>query len=265
MKKLLTYTAFAILSVALIVASCKKDDDDKDDDTKTEDPTGNDPTTEDKTDISVLESKFYGSGLTWSTGDEYITISTDDQPDHKSMYYAQSNSLYEAYDEPENKDFKKNPNSIKAQNYTLKIPRYPEMASTHQATAMDAFGVAVNGVVFFNQEAAPGDDILEELNTFDQYEGHPQQQGAYHYHIEPIWLTETKGDDALMGVLLDGFPVYGPVENGVRLTNDDLDVYHGHTSATAEFPDGIYHYHITDDLPWINGGEFYGTPGTKSN
>ena len=58
---------------------------------------------------------------------------------------------------------------------------------------------------------------------------------------------------------------YGPVEDGTKITNDDLDEYHGHTSATAEFPSGIYHYHITDDLPWINGGEFYGTAGTKTN
>jgi hypothetical protein len=123
-------------------------------------------------------------------------------------------------------------------------------------------GVSVNSVVFYNQNAAPGDDILEELNTFDQYEGHPQNSGQYHYHLEPTWLTETLGDDAFLGLLLDGFPVYGPVENGVRLTNDDLDDYHGHTSATTEFPNGIYHYHITDDLPWINGDGYYGTAGT---
>lgn len=257
MKQYLRYTAYAVMASTLLLGACKKDkDDDTDDDT--------DPAAE-KADISVLESKFYGSGITWSTGDEFITISTDDRPDHKSMYYQESHPLYEAYDEPDNPDFKKNPNRIEAQNFVLKIPRYPAAASSHEATEMSAIGVAVNGVVFFNQEAAPGDDILEELHTFDQYEGHPAQGGDYHYHIEPIWLTSTKGDEGLMGVLLDGFPVYGPVEDGKRLTNDDLDQYHGHTSATAEFPNGIYHYHITDDLPWINGGEYYGTPGTMTN
>ena len=147
------------------------------------------------------------------------------------------------------------------ENYVFKIPRYPSEAADKESTPMGPMGVAINSIVFFNQEAAPGDDILEELNTFDQYEGHPAGD-AYHYHIEPIWLTENKGSDAFLGFLLDGFPVYGPMENGKTITNDDLDDYHGHTSATADFPDGIYHYHITEDLPWINGDGFYGEAGT---
>jgi hypothetical protein len=181
------------------------------------------------------------------------------------MYYPANHALYEAYTDASNPDFFKNPNDISAQNYVFTIPRFPEEANNKTSTQGDAFGVAVNGVVFFNQAAAPGDDILEELNSFDQYLGHPQNAGVYHYHIEPSWLTQEIGDDAFMGFLLDGFPVYGPEENGVRMTNADLDDYHGHTSVTADFPNGIYHYHITDELPWINGGQFYGTAGTKTN
>ena len=67
-----------------------------------------------------------------------------------------------------------------------------------------------------------------------------------------------------MGLLLDGFPVYGPMENGEEITNSDLDDYHGHEHATKEFPSGIYHYHVTEDFPWINGDGFFGTPGTKT-
>jgi hypothetical protein len=61
--------------------------------------------------------------------------------------------------------------------------------------------------------------------------------------------------------LLDGFPVYGPNE----MECSDLDVYHGHTGATADYPAGIYHYHITNSDPYINGNGYYGTPGTVSN
>jgi hypothetical protein len=217
-------------------------------------------------DISSLASKFYNSPtVTVDVGNEFITIRSTDMPDHKSMYFPTNNALFEAYTDNSNQDFFQNPNEISAQNYEFIIPRFPEEATNKTDTQGDAFGVAVNGVVFFNQAAAPGDDILEELNSFDQYLGHPQNQGVYHYHIEPTWLTGNLGDDAFMGFLLDGFPVYGPEENGTTLTNDDLDTYHGHTSATADFPDGIYHYHITADLPWINGGQFYGIPGTKTN
>ena len=72
-------------------------------------------------------------------------------------------------------------------------------------------------------------------------------------------------DDCKHGFLLDGFPVYGPEENDSRITNDDLDEFHGHSHATEDYPDGIYHYHITDKDPYINGSGYYGSPGTVSN
>ncbi|MEQ8471912.1 MAG: YHYH protein [Marinoscillum sp.] len=217
----------------------------------------------DAVDISILAEKFYNNdALVVTVKENVIVIESTNEPDHKSMYYAQNSSLYEPYDEPNNPDFKQNPNSIETQDHVYTIPRYPVEATSKETTPFGPMGISVNSVAFFNQNAAPGDDILEELNTFDQYEGHPAQGGNYHYHIEPVWLTEELGDEAFLGLLLDGFPVYGPKENGKTITNDDLDDYHGHTSATAEFPEGIYHYHITDDLPWINGDGFYGTPGT---
>ena len=217
-------------------------------------------------DISVLVEKFYyDSAVSVVVNGDNLVIYAKDLPDHKSAYYDLNNDLYEAYDEPDNPSFKLNPNDIAEQNIVMTIPRFPEKANNHESTPMGTMGVAVNSGSIFNQMAAPGDDILEELNTFDQYEGHPAPGGVYHYHIEPVWLTETLGEDAFIGLLLDGFPVYGPVEDGVRLTNDDLDVYHGHSHETTEFPNGIYHYHITDDLPWINGDGFYGTPGTITN
>ena len=213
-------------------------------------------------DIAVIACQYYNDdALTVVVGETTITITSTNEPDHKSMYYDTSNPLFEAYSEPENEDFYKNPNKITAMNYTFTLPRFPQAATNNEDTPFGPMGVSINSVVFYNQQAAPGDDILEELNTFDQYEGHPTNTGSYHYHIEPTWLTEIKGDSTFLGLLLDGFPVYGPVESGVTLTNDDLDDYHGHTSVTAHFPEGIYHYHITADLPWINGGEFYGVAG----
>ncbi|MGL1887907.1 MAG: YHYH protein [Reichenbachiella sp.] len=215
-------------------------------------------------DISVLASQFYHTdAVTVTYDDEWVTITSKDLPDHKSMYYDESNDLYEAYDEPDNADFKKNQNTIGEQNIVFKLPRYPEEATNKESPGGGPMGVAINSVVFFNQEAAGDDDIFEELNTFDQYEGHPANT-TYHYHIEPVWLTEFKGNEAFVGFLLDGFPVYSTHEDGVEITNDDLDDYHGHFSVTADFPDGIYHYHITVEYPWINGDGYYGTPGTKT-
>jgi len=212
-------------------------------------------------DLAVIACLFYDESVVVVVGETSLTITASSEPDHKSMYYETTNALYEDYNEDDNEDFYKNPNTIASMNYTFTLPRFPEMSANNEGTPFGPMGVSINSVVFYNQVAAPGDDILEELNTFDQYEGHPTNTGSYHYHIEPTWLTEIKSDSTFLGLLLDGFPVYGPVESGVTLTNDDLDDYHGHTSVTAHFPEGIYHYHITADLPWINGGEFYGVAG----
>jgi len=217
-------------------------------------------------DVSVLASKFYNSpNVTVTVGINDITIRSTNEPDHESMYYPTSHPLYKTYTEIDNPDFKQNPNFIEAQNYVFTLPRYPSEATSKESTGFGAIGVAVNSVVFFNQQAAPGDDILDELNTFDQYEGHPQNEGQYHYHIEPVWITQLKGSEAFLGFLLDGFPVYGPIENGKALTDTELDEYYGHTSATADFPDGIYHYHFSSELMWVNGGQYYGSTGTVTN
>jgi len=215
--------------------------------------------------------KFYNvTSLTYD-GD-FAVIRTTDVPDHKSPFNPKTSAQYQAYDGT-NKDFNttidlmgmmSNP-VIKAQDFTFRIPTSPTPAATHQATGMGPIGVAINGVVLFNQYNGAGALLGSlEFNNFDQYNGHPTPAPAevYHYHIEPVWLTAKNGEDSLVGYLLDGFPVYGPVENGKRLTSADLDAYHGHTSPTADYPDGIYHYHCTDDAPWINGDGYWGTPGT---
>ena len=80
--------------------------------------------------------------------------------------------------------------------------------------------------------------------------------------MEPFWLTLNYGKEALIGFLLDGFPIYGPVEDGTVLTSSNLDDHHGHSHPTSEFPEGIYHYHLTADAPYLNGIGYYGTPGT---
>lgn len=214
--------------------------------------------------VPAIYQRFTDNVTLYVEGD-YLVVETDDLPNHPSPYFSQSDSRYEAYNGPNN-NYNQNPNSIVEQSITLRIPLNPTPATSSQATPLGAMGISINGVVFYNQYAGPNNQALtNEIDSFDQYLGHPQQQGAYHYHQEPTYLTSTNGSDALLGWLLDGYPVYGPVENSERVSNSDLDDYHGHTHATTEYPDGIYHYHITDADPYINGSGFYGVPGTVSN
>lgn len=214
--------------------------------------------------VPAVYGKIYGATSITSDG-TFITIKTSGTPDHKSVYYPTSNSLYEAFSGTtfNGVTFNKNPNTITSQNFTFKIPINPTVASNHAATPLGAIGVSINGVPFFNQYAGPNQPLTNEITSFDKYWGHPQMTGVYHYHVEPLYLTTVKvTKSSLLGFLLDGFPVYGPEENGAAVTG--LDAYHGHISATADYPNGIYHYHITNTDPYINGSGYYGTPGTVS-
>jgi len=218
--------------------------------------------------------KFYNV-KSLSYEDDFVVITTADLPDHKSPFYAMNGAMYEPYS-GSNPDFSTSINlmgmmsdpDIKEQNITFRLPKNPKAASPHPATGFGAIGITLNGVVIFNQYNGVG-ALLDslEFNNFDQYNGHPTPAPSqtYHYHIEPLWLTTKNGKDSLVGYLLDGFPIYGPEENGKLLTSADLDDYHGHSHATVDYPDGIYHYHCTDDAPWINGDGYYGTPGTVTN
>jgi hypothetical protein len=239
-----------VISLAACTLACKK--------------SSTSTTTTTSANVPEVYKKIYGASDMYIS-DNYVVIKTTSLPDHKSPYYqgTQWSAKYEAYNGA-NANFTINPHRIAQSALTFKIPLNPAVATVHSATPMGAIGISLNGVPFFNQYAAGGAPLTGEINSFDQYYGHPQQQGMYHYHAEPFYLTTAKGKDAFLGFLLDGFPVYGPQENGQIITNAQLDTYHGHTSATTDYPNGIYHYHITSTDPYLNGSGFYGTPGTVS-
>ena len=213
------------------------------------------------TSVPDVYKKFYGATDIYVEG-SYIVIKSKGLPDHKSPYYKGTTWESTLYVNDTRAGFGPNPSKIASQNYTLKIPANPTIDAAHAESPLGPIGLALNGVPFFNQYAAGRATLGMEKVGFDLYGGHPAQSDNYHYHVEPAYLTATKGKDALLGFLLDGFPVYGPVENGKTVTNADLDKYHGHIGKTADFPNGIYHYHITDADPYINGSGFYGKAGT---
>lgn len=214
-------------------------------------------------DIASILSKFDGTGLSYAVNGNTVTFTTQDLPNHSSPYWPSTNPLYEGYNGT-NSNWNQNPNEISEQNIVFTITLNPKEAVNKQATPLGPIGISRNGVVFFNQYAGPDQPLTNEINSFDQYLGHPTGRDQYHYHIEPTYLTQQFGENAFLGLLSDGFPVYGPVEGGKIITNEDLDAYHGHTSVTSDFPDGIYHYHITSEDPYLNGNGYFGTPGNIS-
>ncbi|MFN3665494.1 MAG: YHYH protein [Sediminibacterium sp.] len=246
MKQFIFATTSLLIASATLFLSCKKD-------------TAGAGTTTNATLPDVF--KKFNTTVTISVEGNYVVLKSTGIPDHKSPYFATTNAQYEAYNGT-NPNYAKNPNSIQSQSYVFKIPVSPVKASASTTTPLGPMGISINGVPLFNQYAAGNAPLTNEVNSFDQYNGHPQQTGQYHYHVEPLFITQQKGRNALIGFLLDGYPVYGPMENGSILTTSQLDGYHGHFAVTADYPNGIYHYHITADAPYINGNGFYGTPGT---
>jgi hypothetical protein len=191
---------------------------------------------------------------------DMISVKSNGVPPHPSPYFARGSSNYQPYN-GSNPAYRQNPNQIREQTLAISLPLNPRQADRHAPTPLGPIGIALDSVALFNQYAGPNQPLTVEINSFDQFNGHPMQEGMYHYHVEPLFLTNKFGKDTLIGFLLDGFPVYGPLENSKSITNRDLDEFHGHTHSTADYPNGIYHYHVTNDAPYINGNGFYGTAG----
>lgn len=196
--------------------------------------------------------------VTLSASGGTVTIKTDSEPDYKTQYFKDTDPCTGAQTSQI-----VNPNRIAAQNITVSVPQAPS-SMANQAMAAGAVGVAVNGVTIFNNQAAPGDDIFQELATFDACGGHPQMSGMYHYHTEPLAISHD--DSALIGVMRDGYPIYG--RKDADNSTPTLDAQGGHTSVTPDSTTPVYHYHANEQknaknqTAWfLTTGTYHGAPG----
>ena len=150
-----------------------------------------------------------------------------------------------------------------AQDYDFTITTNPVLADEPTSTSLGTIGVMISGAALFNPYEGDGttvatasnftvlNDAGEEVAFLDTCNGHPTPMGTYHYHALPKCITavvdEEGGPSHILGVAFDGFPIYGDrAMDGTQLTADDLDECSGITSATPEFPEGIYHYVLLD-------------------
>ncbi|MBP0001608.1 MAG: YHYH protein [Cyanobacteria bacterium SID2] len=146
-----------------------------------------------------------------------------------------------------------NPTAISPQNLQFSIPLTPTVDDTPtdvNSLPTGAIGIAINGVPFYGPFNDSGQNAVD-TEVFDFANGHPDAQGVYHYHQNPILLQQQIGGSSvnrIIGYAFDGYPIYGiNGEDGQPPT--DLDQFNGH-----EGPDGTYHYHITENFPYILGG-----------
>jgi hypothetical protein len=165
-----------------------------------------------------------------------------------------------------------NPNTIRVQDFTFRLPLEPRLAAEITRLPMGPIGVALNGVVFFNPFEQGGMNAVEGYSEvwLDSCCGHPQQTGVYHYHKYPTCVKSPFADDGtrhspVIGFAFDGFPIHGPYETDGVMARDlegdrALDVCNGHEDAERG-----YHYHVTPGrFPYVIGG-YRGVPEPANN
>lgn len=152
--------------------------------------------------------------------------------------------------------YDRNPNSISEQDVAFTLDAEPELLDAPEC-AGGTVGYMLSGGYLFNGFDAGGRDAVA-WEVQDACDGHPQNTGVYHYHSLSSCAESSSegGHSDLLGYAFDGFGIYGHFGvDGATLTNDDLDVCHGHTHSIEW--DGaarsMYHYHATYEFPYSVG------------
>ena len=209
-----------------------------------------------------------------------VVIHTHDLPPHPSAYYPTTDPNYEPWDD-RGGEYHQNPNTLSTQDTFVWVPLEPvakgitvtpEMVDGFATTSDDeyhggALGVGIDSVVLFAGFAAPNDDISQEQYTFDTWEGHPQESGAYHHHspnpgalsvmVQKGYATTNvpgSAENELYGIACDGTVLLGCTElDGSAPDETDFDGQNGHVGnivgpdGTVYF-EGRYHTHLCPGL-----------------
>jgi hypothetical protein len=240
----------SLLALSIVINSCNKNDE---------------PTIVTTGTVSILSTvqSEYKTGVTISTSGGSITLKSNGTPDHVTPYYGSGHALYEGLTL---QGQTVTPGFLQTQNFAMTIPTNPAEASSKEATALGPIGMALNGVAIFNDREGGNVPVdAGVLTTMDRAGAHSGPGGLYHYHFTGDFTGND--NDNLIGFLRDGFPIYGRKDNDGTYPSN-LDTNGGHIGATAEFSDGIYHYHAANTA--YMGGRFYvlksgsynGTKGT---
>lgn len=195
----------------------------------------------------------------FQSGDDVI-LDTNGLPNHATPYWGPDSDLYVEGDT----DFRAAPGYIQEVPMTLRVPLAPELASAPSETNMGPIGMAVSGAVIYNGSEGQNQPLDEAAVSLD-YTGAHTGPMSYHYHLEPVAWSED--DSALIGIMSDGFLLYGRRDTEGEHP-DDLDASGGHTAVS---PHGVeeYHYHIKNELYLgayylIFPGDYQGTPNAIS-
>ena len=210
-------------------------------------------------DFDVDETDIYISGNGTS-----ITIETTGLPNHTTPYWSESHPLYVAPTVTSQASM--TPTRIDTSGRdlsgSLTVSASSSIASSTTATSLGAIGIAVSGAYIYNDQE--GNGPLDSAAGSLDYAGAHIGPSQYHYHLEPLAFTDD--DDKLVGIISDGFFIYGRKCNSTGTYPTGLDASGGHTSTTQHSSEATYHYHIINELYTTTGrylafaGPYQGTP-----
>jgi len=152
---------------------------------------------------------------------------------------------------------------------TFLIPVSPvNNGSITTVGTVEPVGVSLDGVPITGSPPSVVNFGNGNIPSIDHCGGHHDPSGYYHWHAiaesadamheangtsgqADCSARITQNSTALGGYARDGYPIYGYQDNinGTVSTPNNLDSCSGHTGATTDFPEGIYHYHASLDAP----------------
>lgn len=196
--------------------------------------------------------EFDASNVTITFNNNTITLETNGFPNHASYYWAETNPLYNEDDACMSSSMP-TPHTIDTEtmDFSITVDAAPSFASSPTETGLGTIGLCTSGAPIYNEQEGNNGTLDEMLaNTLDCGGGHGGPTG-YHYHAEAR-STEyglSFDDDQLVGIMIDGFLLYGRKCNASGNYPTDLDESGGHNSTT-QHSDGesFYHYHIINEF-----------------
>jgi hypothetical protein len=209
-----------------------------------------------------LKKATWGKNMKVSYGTSTIRLRSNGIPNHsRSKYYAVPNAGVVV---PTQATATAILDPTTTHAYDYKIPTTPKKISKTTAAPLGSIGMMISGAVLFNPYEGDGTTVAMASNFtisapdgstapfVDTCSGHPTPAmggggGQYHYHGLPACVSKevdtSTGPSHIIGIAFDGFPIYGKRDiKGKVIPASKLDKCNGITSATPEFPKGIYHY-----------------------
>ncbi|NQX84668.1 MAG: YHYH protein [Flavobacteriaceae bacterium] len=146
---------------------------------------------------------------------------------------------------------------------TFLIPAVPKLATSNdEISQVEHMGVSRDGIPMTGHppSATQAGGGIAGIPSIDPCGGHMDPFGYYHLHFGPEEMNNvlaannmtdvsctnfTQSETAFIGFAKDGYPIYAAKDEDGTLPSD-LDECQGHFGVTADYPDGVYHYHVSN-------------------